>query len=104
MFIKTFCYFQIYLDKFLEYTTRETVKICWSDSTKRTDCVRFLLDRIMVLYIYELFPDAEANGIDVYDGWEGTFEDDCDGDYVQLMDTSDPLVIAKFAFSFLNLW
>jgi hypothetical protein len=47
-----------------------------------------------VLYIYEQFPEAEANGIDVYDGWEGTFEDD---ENTRLQDTADPIVIAKFA-------
>jgi hypothetical protein len=89
---------QKYLDKFLEYTTRETVKIQWTDAGQRLNCAKFLLDRIISLYIYELFPEAEANGIDVFQGWEGTFEEEMDGTAKapMLLDTSEPSVIAKF--------
>lgn len=83
---------QIYLDKFLEYTTRETIKICWSNPSQRLDCAKLLLERIIIFYIYELFPDIESDGIDVYEGWEGTYE----AKDVSFFDTAEPTIIAKY--------
>jgi hypothetical protein len=82
----------MYLDKFFEYITREVIKINWTNPQQQLECAKFLLDRIIVLYIYELFPESEANGIDIYNGWESTFEEDGSN---QLFDTTDPTIIAK---------
>uniref|UniRef100_A0A915CX25 Ral GTPase-activating protein subunit alpha/beta N-terminal domain-containing protein n=1 Tax=Ditylenchus dipsaci TaxID=166011 RepID=A0A915CX25_9BILA len=71
---------QIYLDKFLEYCSRETMKIEWADDLRRVDCAKFLLDRVIVLYVYEVFPDIETDGVDVFGG----------------LDTADPQVIARY--------
>ncbi|KAL3074845.1 hypothetical protein niasHS_014290 [Heterodera schachtii] len=99
---------QIYLDKFLEYTTRETTKIDWADPARRADTVSFMLDRVIVAYIFEVFPDAETNGVDVFGGWDGTSADeaeeegggtgtDADGAIVQpMLDTVDPIIIARY--------
>uniref|UniRef100_A0A183CJF3 Rap-GAP domain-containing protein n=1 Tax=Globodera pallida TaxID=36090 RepID=A0A183CJF3_GLOPA len=94
---------QIYLDKFLEYTTRETIKIDWADPSRRMECANFMLDRVIVSYIYEVFPDAEANGVDVFGGWEGTLageeEEDGseqDGIVPPMLDTVDPIIIARY--------
>ncbi|VDK47411.1 unnamed protein product [Anisakis simplex] len=81
---------QMYLDKFLEYCTRETVRLEWSDESKRLDCAKFIVDRVIVLYIYETFPDIESNGVDIYGGWEGTEE------HTGMRDTADPIIIARY--------
>ncbi|KHN77841.1 Ral GTPase-activating protein subunit alpha-1 [Toxocara canis] len=81
---------QVYLDKFLEYCTRETVRLEWSDESRRLDCAKFIVDRVIVLYIYETFPDIETNGVDIYGGWEGTEE------HSDIRDTADPIVIARY--------
>ncbi|TKR93308.1 hypothetical protein L596_007790 [Steinernema carpocapsae] len=81
---------QVYLDKFFDYCTRETMRIEWHDETRRVECVRFLLDRIINLYIAEVFDDLEGNGVDVFGGWEGGV------DTVAVMDTADPVVIARY--------
>uniref|UniRef100_A0A914DRJ0 Ral GTPase-activating protein subunit alpha/beta N-terminal domain-containing protein n=1 Tax=Acrobeloides nanus TaxID=290746 RepID=A0A914DRJ0_9BILA len=81
---------QIYLDKFLDYCNRETTKIEWDDENKRLDCAKFLLDRIIVLYVYQVFPDMETNGVDVFGGWEGNEEPG------EQLDTADPVVIARY--------
>ncbi|EJW79342.1 hypothetical protein WUBG_09748 [Wuchereria bancrofti] len=81
---------QVYLDKFLEYCTRETVRIEWSDENIRLECAKFILDRVIVLYIYEIFPDIETNGVDIYGGWEGG-----EGQ-MDIRDTADPVVIARY--------
>ncbi|MCP9260056.1 Ral GTPase-activating protein subunit alpha-1 [Dirofilaria immitis] len=81
---------QIYLDKFLEYCTRETIRIEWNDENIRLECAKFILDRVIVLYIYEIFPDIETNGVDIYGGWEGS-----EGQ-IDIRDTADPIVIARY--------
>uniref|UniRef100_A0A9J2P0P2 Rap-GAP domain-containing protein n=2 Tax=Ascaris TaxID=6251 RepID=A0A9J2P0P2_ASCLU len=81
---------QVYLDKFLEYCTRETVRLEWGDENKRLDCAKFIVDRVIVLYIYETFSDIETNGVDIYGGWEGTEE------HTDIRDTADPIVIARY--------
>ncbi|KAL3997954.1 Rap/ran-GAP family protein [Acanthocheilonema viteae] len=81
---------QIYLDKFLEYCTRETIRIEWNDENMRLECAKFILDRVIVLYIYEIFPDIETNGVDIYGGWEGS-----EGQ-IDIRDTADPIVIARY--------
>jgi len=58
------------------------------------ETARFLLDRIIVLYICELFPDA-SNGIDVNNGLETTFAEDVRDDK-PLLETAEPETIAKF--------
>uniref|UniRef100_A0A914L5I3 Rap-GAP domain-containing protein n=1 Tax=Meloidogyne incognita TaxID=6306 RepID=A0A914L5I3_MELIC len=85
---------QIYLDKFLEYIIRETIRINWSNPLQRLETARFLLDRIIVLYICELFPDA-SNGIDVNNGLETTFAEDVRDDK-PLLETAEPETIAKY--------
>uniref|UniRef100_A0A1I7Y6R0 Rap-GAP domain-containing protein n=1 Tax=Steinernema glaseri TaxID=37863 RepID=A0A1I7Y6R0_9BILA len=81
---------QVYLDKFFDYCTRETMRIEWHDETRRFECARFLLDRVINLYIAEIFEDLEGNGIDVFGGWEGGV------DVVAVLDTADPVVIARY--------
>lgn len=56
----------------MDYCNREATKIEWDDENKRLECAKFLLDRVIVLYIYQVFPDMEQNGVDVFGGWEGT--------------------------------
>lgn len=36
---------QVYLDKFLEYCTRETTRMEWSDESRRLQCAKFIIDR-----------------------------------------------------------
>ncbi|KAL7071848.1 hypothetical protein ACQ4LE_008404 [Meloidogyne hapla] len=86
---------QIYLDKFLEYTIRETMRILWPNPIRRLECARFLLDRIIVLYIYELFPDAASSGVDVNSDLETTFIEDGVVDK-PLLETAEPETIAKY--------
>jgi hypothetical protein len=82
---------QKHLDKFLEYCSREVVKLEWaSGDSARYECAKFLLDRVIVLYVYEVFPDIEHSGVDVFEGWEGSEESP------ELLDTSDPVVIARY--------
>uniref|UniRef100_A0A7I4XYD0 Rap-GAP domain-containing protein n=1 Tax=Haemonchus contortus TaxID=6289 RepID=A0A7I4XYD0_HAECO len=81
---------QVYLDKFLEYCTRESVRIEWSDEKKRFQCASFIIDRVINLYIAECFPDIEANGVDIFGGWEGA------DDTIEALDTADPIVIARY--------
>ncbi|EFO27774.2 rap/ran-GAP family protein [Loa loa] len=81
---------QVYLDKFLEYCTRETIRIEWNDENIRLECAKFILDRVIVLYIYEVFPDIETNGVDIYGGWEGS-----EGQ-IYIRYTTDPIVIARY--------
>lgn len=45
---------------------------------------------MIVLYIYEIFPDIETNGVDIYGGWEGS-----EGQ-IDIRDTADPIVIARY--------
>lgn len=78
------------MDKFLEYCTRETVRIEWNDEAKRLQCAKFILDRVIVLYIYEVFPDIETSGVDIYGGWESSEE------HIDIRDTADPIVIARY--------
>lgn len=80
----------MYLDKFLEYCTRETVRIEWVDENMHVECAKFILDRVVVLYIYEVFPDIENSGVDIYGGWEGS-----EGQ-MDIRDTADPIVIAQY--------
>ncbi|KAK6037082.1 hypothetical protein COOONC_25413, partial [Cooperia oncophora] len=79
-----------YLDKFLEYCTRETVRVEWNDEKKRFQCASFIIDRVINLYIAECFPDIEANGVDIFGGWEGA------EDAIEALDTADPIVIARY--------
>ncbi|KAK0424217.1 hypothetical protein QR680_008553 [Steinernema hermaphroditum] len=81
---------QVYLDKFFDYCTRETMRIEWHDETRRFECARFLLDRVISLYVAEVFDDLEGSGIDVFGGWEGS------ADTVAVLDTADPVVIARY--------
>ncbi|KAL6729909.1 hypothetical protein Aduo_000918 [Ancylostoma duodenale] len=81
---------QVYLDKFLEYCTRETSRIEWSDEKKRFQCASFIIDRVINLYIAECFSDIETNGVDIFGGWEGA------DDTVEALDTADPIVIARY--------
>lgn len=68
-------YEQVYLDKFLEYITRETTRIEWNDPENKLACARFLLDRVLVFYIGETFPDLDSTGVDMFGGWEGVDEE-----------------------------
>ena len=45
--------------------------------------------RVIHLYIAECFPDLESNGVDIFGGWEGAF------DNAEALDTADPVVIAR---------
>ncbi|CAI4222514.1 unnamed protein product [Auanema sp. JU1783] len=81
---------QVYLDKFLEYCTRESTRIEWNDDSRRLECAKFIIDRVIHLYIYECFPDLETNGVDIFGGWEGA------GDSGEPLDTADPVVIARY--------
>ncbi|CAJ0578761.1 unnamed protein product, partial [Mesorhabditis spiculigera] len=81
---------QVYLDKFLEYCTRETTRIEWNDESHRLECAKFILDKVISLYIQETFPDLETNGVDVFGGWEGA------GDTGETLDTADPIIIARY--------
>jgi hypothetical protein len=78
------------LDKFLEYVNRETTKIEWQEEQSRVQCVRFLMTKVIQLYIYEVFEDIDSNGVDLFEGWEGNEQTRA------LMDTADPLVIARY--------
>lgn len=69
---------------------RETTKIEWQDDQCRLQSVRFLTDKVIQLYIYEVFDDIESNGVDVFEGWEGSEQTR------ELMDTADPLTIARY--------
>ncbi|KIH54027.1 hypothetical protein ANCDUO_15828 [Ancylostoma duodenale] len=82
---------QVYLDKFLEYCTRETSRIEWSDEKKRFQCASFIIDRVINLYIAECFSDIETNGVDIFGGWEGA------DDTVEALDTADPIVVATLS-------
>ncbi|CAI2309070.1 unnamed protein product [Caenorhabditis sp. 36 PRJEB53466] len=81
---------QVYLDKFLEYCTRETVRIEWNDEGKRQDCANFIIDKVIKLYMGECFTELETNGVDVFGGWEGADETG------EPLDTADPVVIARY--------
>lgn len=81
---------QVYLDKFLEYCTRETVRIEWNDEGKRQECANFIIEKVIKLYMGECFTELETNGVDVFGGWEGADEQ---GDP---LDTADPVVIARY--------
>ncbi|KHJ93695.1 WD domain, G-beta repeat protein [Oesophagostomum dentatum] len=80
---------QIYLDKFLEYCTRETSRIEWNEEKRRFQCATFIIDRVINLYIGECFSDLETTGVDIFGGWEGA------DDNVEPLDTADPIVIAR---------
>ncbi|CAL2030121.1 unnamed protein product [Caenorhabditis brenneri] len=81
---------QVYLDKFLEYCTRETVRIEWNDEGKRQECANFIIDKVIKLYMGECFHELESNGVDVFGGWEGADETG------EPLDTADPVVIARY--------
>ncbi|KAI6182707.1 hypothetical protein M3Y97_00409700 [Aphelenchoides bicaudatus] len=81
---------QIYLDKFLEYVNREATKIEWQEDQCRVQAVRFLTEKVIQLYIYEVFDDIDSNGVDVFEGWEGSEQNK------EMMDTADPLTIARY--------
>ncbi|PAV75331.1 hypothetical protein WR25_08912 [Diploscapter pachys] len=81
---------QIYLDKFLEYCTRECSRIEWNDESKKLECAKFIISKVIDLYICESFPDLEVNGVDVFGGWEG------EGQAAIALDTADPVVIARY--------
>ncbi|CCD73405.2 Rap-GAP domain-containing protein [Caenorhabditis elegans] len=81
---------QVYLDKFLEYCTRETVRIEWNDEGKRQECANFIIEKVIKLYMGECFTDLETNGVDVFGGWEGADENG------EPLDTADPVVIARY--------
>ncbi|GMT28662.1 hypothetical protein PFISCL1PPCAC_19959, partial [Pristionchus fissidentatus] len=81
---------QVYLDKLLEYCCRETIRIEWDDEQKRRQCAQFILDRVIVLYIKETFPDMENNGVDIFGGWMGGESENTP------LDTADPIVIARY--------
>jgi len=70
------------------------MRINWCNPLQRLETARFLLDRIIVLYICELFPDA-SNGIDVNNSLETTFAEDVRDDK-PLLETAEPETIAKF--------
>lgn len=89
---------QIYLDKFLEYVNRETTRIEWQDEQSRFQAVRFLTNKVIQLYIYEVFDDIDSNGVDVFEGWEGNEQTK------ELMDTADPLTIARYWLIRVGLW
>uniref|UniRef100_A0AC35TQP1 Rap-GAP domain-containing protein n=1 Tax=Rhabditophanes sp. KR3021 TaxID=114890 RepID=A0AC35TQP1_9BILA len=78
------------IDKFLEYICSQTQKIEWGDQSKRFDCAKFLMDRIIHLYIFEVFPDLEVNGVDVFAGWEGNQT------RTEILETADPVIIARY--------
>lgn len=67
------------------------MKIEWAEESNRMACAKFILDRLIVLYIFEVFPDIESNGVDLFDGWEGNEEP-----AQVLLDTADPQVIARY--------
>ncbi|CAD6196284.1 unnamed protein product [Caenorhabditis auriculariae] len=81
---------QVYLDKFLEYCTRETVRIEWSDEGRRLECAKFIIDKVIKHYMGECFEELETNGVDVFGGWEGAEE------VGEPLDTADPVVIARY--------
>ncbi|KAI6202932.1 hypothetical protein M3Y94_00498200 [Aphelenchoides besseyi] len=81
---------QIYLDKFLEYVNREATRIEWQDEQCRIQSVKFLINRVIHLYINEVFDDIDGKGVDVFEGWEGSEETGSP------MDTADPIVIARY--------
>ncbi|GMR53715.1 hypothetical protein PMAYCL1PPCAC_23910, partial [Pristionchus mayeri] len=81
---------QVYLDKLLEYCCRETMRIEWDDEEKRRECAHFIMDRLITLYIKEIFPDVETNGVDMVGGWMGG---ECE---TTPLDTADPVVIARY--------
>lgn len=66
------------------------MKIEWAEEARRIDCAKFIIDRIITLYILEVFPDIETNGVDLFGGWEGSEEP------TQVLDTADPIVIARY--------
>ncbi|VDM54598.1 unnamed protein product [Angiostrongylus costaricensis] len=82
---------QVYLDKFLEYCIRETSRIEWSEEKNRFECARFIIDRVINLYIAECFTDIETNGVDIFGGWEGA------EDIIEPLDTADPKDFITFS-------
>lgn len=66
------------------------MKIEWAEDERRVDCAKFIIDRIIMLYIYEVFPEIEINGVDLFGGWEGSDES------TQILDTANPIVIARY--------
>ncbi|CAB3407059.1 unnamed protein product [Caenorhabditis bovis] len=76
---------QVYLDKFLEYCTRETARIEWNDEGKRLECANFIIEKVIKLYMGECFDELEANGVDIFGGWEGA---ESSG---EPLDTADPV-------------
>ncbi|ETN75512.1 hypothetical protein NECAME_12314 [Necator americanus] len=89
---------QVYLDKFLEYCTRETSRIEWNDEKKRFQCASFIIDRVINLYIAECFSDLETNGVDIFGGWEGA------DDTIEALDTADPIVRDLPSFKQSRYW
>jgi hypothetical protein len=73
------------------------MRINWPNPIQRLECAKFLLDRIILLYIYELFPEAVSNGIDVYNGCETVFDNNERNDK-PLLETAEPETIAKLFF------
>ena len=70
------------------------MRINWPNPIQRLECARFLLDRIILLYICELFPEAVTNGIDVHNGGETAFADE-NRNEKPLLETAEPETIAK---------
>ena len=98
------------MDKFLDYVNRETTRIAWTDEECRSIAVRFLIDRVIELYVCEVFDDIDAHRENVGDASGGAV--DVSADFAtssaaadaseQLaaegatLDTADPLVIARY--------
>jgi hypothetical protein len=49
-----------------------------------------MINKVIQLYIYEVFEDIDSNGVDLFEGWEGSEQTRV------IMDTADPLVIARY--------
>ncbi|CAD5206927.1 unnamed protein product [Bursaphelenchus okinawaensis] len=80
---------QVYLDKFLEYSYREMVKLKWQNPECQLTCANFLFEKICELYIEEVFVNCQA--VNVFEGC-----DQVEDDKNELLDTADPLVIARY--------
>lgn len=93
---------KIYLDKFLDYVTRETTRIAWSDEECRAAAVRHLLHRVIDLYVRQVF-DSAVDGGDVVDVSADFATSSAAADAAEekaavaaTLDTADPVVIARY--------
>lgn len=65
-------------------------KLNWQNMENREKCAGFLFDKVCQLYIDEVFPDLRKSGVDIFEDWDGN------EDTSELLDTADPLVIARY--------